>query len=291
LTAKSEPTELEKLLDHRFTRPALLTLALTHRSVSHERRTAAGKPVPAPAKAPPDKLSPDKPSPNKSARAKPAPDKPALDSVADKPVKDHPSSDNEQLEFLGDSVVGLLVAEDLCRRFPELQEGELTRLRAELVSRKRLAEVAARLDLGAHMVLGRGEERSGGRNKTALLANCMEAVIAALYLDGGMKTARAFVAREVIEPLAGWLRAELQSGSSIGDYKSGLQERAQARKLGQPEYVVKAESGPDHRKRFLVEVFLPTGEAPAKVLGRGVGGTKKKAEQEAARRALLRLKL
>jgi ribonuclease III len=201
----------------------------------------------------------------------------------------NPPNDNEQLEFLGDAVIGFLAADDLCRRYPELNEGQLTRLRAELVSRKHLGEVASRLDLGAYMFLGRGEERSGGRKNSALLANCIEAVVAALYLDAGIDHTRGFVAREVIEPSVVTLRDRMIGGSSIGDHKSALQELIQAQKLGAPEYLVKAESGPDHRKRFLVEVFVSDKDTKPKALARGVGNTKKKAEQEAARQALARL--
>jgi ribonuclease III len=190
---------------------------------------------------------------------------------------------------LGDAVIGFLAADDLCRRYPELDEGQLTRLRAELVSRKHLGAVAARLNLGEHMLLGRGEERSGGRKKNALLANCMEAVIAALYLDAGVEGAREFVVREVIEPSVHTLRAQMLGGSSIGDHKSALQELLQAQKRGQPEYLVKAESGPDHRKQFLVEVFVTKSGTDSKALARGAGNTKKKAEQEAARRAIAQL--
>jgi ribonuclease III len=204
-------------------------------------------------------------------------------------VSDSASSDNEQLEFLGDAIVGFLVAEDLCRRYPELREGELTRLRAELVSRKYLGQVAARLNLGEHMLLGRGEERSGGRKKAALLANCIEAVMAALYLDGGVHAARSFVLREIIEPAAPALRDQMRGAKTIGDSKSALQELLQARGHSQPEYAIKAESGPDHRKRFLVEVFARHEGVRGKVLARGVGTTRKKAEQEAARRAITKL--
>ncbi|WP_446741913.1 ribonuclease III [Silvibacterium acidisoli] len=197
--------------------------------------------------------------------------------------------DNERLEFLGDAVVGFLVAEELCRLFPDLSEGELTRLRAELVSRKNLGSVATRLDLGSYMLLGRGEERSGGRKKHALLANCMEAVISALYLDAGIGPVRRFVLKEVVDPAANDLKVRMTGGNSIGDHKSALQEILQAEKRGHPEYAVKAESGPDHRKRFLVEVALITPENKPRALARGLGSTKKKAEQEAARRALLKL--
>lgn len=199
-------------------------------------------------------------------------------------------ADNEQLEFLGDAVVGLLVAESLYRRFPELHEGELTRLRAALVSRRHLGHVAAKLKLGEYMLLGRSEERSGGRKKAALLANCIEAVIAALYLDAGLEKTSEFVERHVVGPYAGELHDELEQGNAIGDYKSALQEYLQAHKAGQPEYSIKKESGPDHRKRFLVEVRAAGGGDRPLPLARGIGSTKKKAEQEAARRAFEKLR-
>jgi len=202
---------------------------------------------------------------------------------------DQPPEDNEQMEFLGDAVIGLLVAESLLRRFPELSEGELTRLRSALVSRKHLGQVAARLKLGKYLRLSKGEERSGGRKKGALLANCMEAVVAALYLDAGLEASRAVVEREIIAPSVTELQKELLEGRSIGDHKSALQEYLQAQKGSQPVYVVKAESGPDHRKRFTVEVRLADNGIPGKALARGTGTTKKKAEQEAARRALEKL--
>lgn len=197
--------------------------------------------------------------------------------------------DNEQMEFLGDAVIGLLVAESLYKRFPELSEGELTRLRSALVSRKHLGTVAARLKLGKYMRLGKGEERSGGRKKSALLANCMEAVVAALYLDAGFEATRVFVEREIIAPSVSELQKEMLEGRSIGDHKSALQEFLQAQKGSQPIYVVKGETGPDHRKRFTVEVRLASNGTAGKALARGTGTTKKKAEQEAARRALEKL--
>jgi ribonuclease-3 len=198
------------------------------------------------------------------------------------------SSDNEQLEFLGDAVVGLIAADSLYRRYPELAEGELTRLRAALVSRQHLGQVALRLDLGPCLFLGKGEERSGGRKKAALLANSMEAVIGAVYLDSGLEAARVFVEQWVVEPYVAELRGALERGGGIGDHKSALQEFLQARKAGQPQYLVQAESGPDHRKHFLVEVRIQ-GRADSAVLARGTGTTKKHAEQEAARRAYQKL--
>jgi ribonuclease III len=199
------------------------------------------------------------------------------------------SADNEQMEFLGDAVVGLLVAEHLYSRHPELKEGPLTRLRAHLVSRKHLGQVAAKLGLGQYLRLGKGEERSGGRKKSALLANGMEALIGALYLDGGLHAAKSLVEQFVLQPYLEELEQQLIQSGVLGDHKSALQELLQAKKSGTPEYVVRGESGPDHRKRFLVEVCLTTEGQRSRSLARGIGATKKKAEQEAARRAFQKL--
>jgi ribonuclease III len=210
--------------------------------------------------------------------------------VAEPDRKDE--GDNERLEFLGDAVVGMLVAESLFRRFPKLSEGALTRLRAALVSRKHLGEVGTRLELGRWLRVGRSEERNGGRNRAVLLANCVEAIAAAIYLDTGLLGGgvRAFVERCIVEPEAENLHQALASNHAIGDYKSALQEYLQARGGKQPEYSVEGESGPDHRKRFIVEVRGEVqGEEGMRALARGSGSTKKKAEQEAARRALEKL--
>ncbi len=204
----------------------------------------------------------------------------AHERTADDPRRD----DNERLEFLGDAVVGLLTTESLYRRYPELSEGSLTRLRGALVSRKYLAQVARSLNLGQYLLLGRGEERSGGRAKAALLANAMEAVLGAIYLDAGLETTRRIVESHVVEPAVAALRAQLQAGSGVGDFKSALQELLQARHQGQPEYSITAESGPDHLKQFFVEV-----RAADRVLAEGTGRTRKLAEQDAARLALDRL--
>jgi ribonuclease-3 len=180
--------------------------------------------------------------------------------------------DNEQLEFLGDTVLALSVSEELFRRFPHFREGELSKLRAHLVSEKYLIHVAESLHLGEFLHLGRGEEKSGGRSKPALLADALEAVIAALYLDGGFEQARLDV------PVA---------GLPVTDYKSALQELLQATGRQQPDYAVVKETGPEHRKTFTVEVRLLTGNAEKiEYTGRGEGPTKKRAEQEAARRVL-----
>jgi ribonuclease III len=204
-----------------------------------------------------------------------------------------PTADNEQLEFVGDAVLGLAVAEALFRRFPTSREGELTRLRASLVSRRHLGEVAARMDLGAHLLLGRGEEQSGGRRKPALLANALEAVIAALYLDGGLDVARAFIEKNIIVPALPELHLALQAGDTfsgaIGDHKSALQEHLQATGCGQPQYVLTAQSGPDHQKRFRVEVRIDDQKGGSRALAESEGTTKKQAQQDAARLAFQRL--
>jgi ribonuclease III len=204
-----------------------------------------------------------------------------------------PAADNEQLEFVGDAVLGLAVAESLFRRFPSSREGELTRLRASLVSRRHLGEVAARIDLGALLRLGRGEEQSGGRKKPALLANALEAVIAALYLDGGLDAARAFIEKHIIEPALPDLHLALDGSKTfsgaIGDHKSALQEHLQATGAGQPHYVLTDQSGPDHQKRFRVEVRVDDKSGGSRALAESEGSTKKQAQQAAARLAFERL--
>jgi ribonuclease-3 len=205
-----------------------------------------------------------------------------------------PAGDNEQLEFVGDAVLGLVVAESLFRRFPGSREGELTRLRASLVSRKHLAEVAARIDLGRMLLLGRGEEQSGGRRKPALLANAAEAIIAAIYLDGGLSAAQRFIEQHVIEPALPSLDLALREGNTfsgaIGDHKSALQEYLQATGAGQPQYVLIDQTGPDHHKSFRIEVRVDDGDGGSTTLAESAGSTKKVAQQEAARLALARLR-
>jgi ribonuclease III len=198
--------------------------------------------------------------------------------------------DNERLEFLGDAVLGLAVGQALFLMHPEWSEGELTRVRAQLVSRQHMAEVAEAVGLGNHLRLSRGEDRSGLRRRSTVLSNTMEAVIGALFLDGGLEPVKAFTGRYVMGEAVEHLARELRSGAALGNYKSALQEHLQAARAGTPVYKVKSESGPDHRKRFLVEVRLkPADGEPGKPLARGMGHTKKHAEQDAARRALSRL--
>jgi ribonuclease-3 len=189
--------------------------------------------------------------------------------------------DNESLEFLGDAVLGFIVADLLFREFPECDEGEKSKMKAMLVSTTTLARVAERLQLGDHLLLGRGEEKTGGRRKQALLADGCEALIAAIYLDGGIEQARAFVVHE----LAGSIDDMRRDGVTGQDYKSALQELVQAGNCPLPEYRVVGTLGPDHQKRFDVEVVV-AGEA----LARATGSSKKEAEQEAARLALSRFR-
>jgi ribonuclease III len=188
--------------------------------------------------------------------------------------------DNESLEFLGDAVLGFVVADLLFREFPEYDEGEKSKMKAILVSTATLARVAERLRLGDHLLLGRGEEKTGGRRKQALLADGCEALIAALYLDGGIEQARAFIVRE----LGSFVEQLRRDGVSAQDYNSALQELVQGRNRPLPEYRVVGAIGPDHQKLFDVEVLV-AGEP----LARATGPSKKEAEQEAARLALTRL--
>ena len=253
-------SELEAILGHVFKKSALLERSVTHSSLAYERATGRVE----------------------------AENEPLVSTAPRKATALEGEQDNEQLEFLGDAVLGLVVADYLYRSYPDLQEGDLTRLRAQLVSRKHLGQVAAALSLGTFMRLGRGEERSGGRQKAVLLANALEAVIAALYLDGGLKAATKFVLQRVVEPYMEDLHSALEAGLALGDHKSALQEWLQAHKAGSPRYTVKAESGPDHRKRFVVEVAVvgnPAQRGKDYIAAQGTGSTKKKAEQEAARLA------
>jgi len=197
--------------------------------------------------------------------------------------------DNERLEFLGDAVLGLVVAEALFAEHPQWSEGELTRVRAQLVSRQHMAAVASRVDLGSYLRLSRGEERGGLRHKCTVLSNAMEAVIGAMFLDGGLEPVRGFVSRHVMGEAAELLAEEVRTGAALGNYKSALQEHLQAARVGVPVYRVQRESGPDHHKRFWVEVRLKTAGEPGTPLAQGCGSTKKRAEQDAARRALDKL--
>ena len=181
---------------------------------------------------------------------------------------------NERLEFMGDSILGMVVAEYLYRNFPDRPEGELTRMRADMVCETSLAQIALRLDLGKHLLLGHGEERFGGRTRPSILADAVESVIAATFLDGGMAAAESFIERFVLCDVP-------VSKMHNTDYKTALQELVQQKKNQVLFYRLVGESGPDHDKTFTAQVLLNE-----EVIGEGSGSSKKRAEQDAARAAL-----
>ena len=181
---------------------------------------------------------------------------------------------NERLEFLGDSILGMVVAEYLYTTFPNRPEGELTRMRADMVCEQALAVVANRLNLGEHLLLGHGEEQGGGRTRASILADAVESVIAATFLDGGMEAAKRFIKQFVLCDVP-------VSRLHNMDYKTALQELVQQKKNQSLSYTLIGESGPDHDKRFTVAVSLNGTE-----VGQGTGSSKKRAEQEAARTAM-----
>jgi len=195
------------------------------------------------------------------------------------------AEDNEQLEFLGDAVLSLVTTEELFRRFPQFSEGQLSKLRAHLVSKNHLIHIAERLQLGKYLRLGRGEEKSGGRGKAALLVDALEAVLGAVYLDAGLEPTRAIILKQIVWP-------ELQHFASLGttgkvtDYKSALQERLQAQGRPQPSYALVRESGPEHQKTFTIEARLIAANGEVEFTSRSEGSTKKNAEQDAARQVL-----
>jgi ribonuclease III len=197
-----------------------------------------------------------------------------------------PDADNQQLEFLGDSVLGFLISEELIRRNPLFHEGDLSRVKAHLVSAAHLYGVARRLDLGAYLEIGRSEEMSGGRSKKTLLVDALEAVIAALYLDAGLEAARVFVNAHVLDAVP---TVDEEAGTdiqpAIANFKSALQEMAHARKLSQPRYTVVKEQGPEHSKMFTVEVRVGKEWS-----GQAEGRTKKIAAQRAARGVFERMR-
>ena len=201
--------------------------------------------------------------------------------VYEKSAEGEPSADNEQLEFLGDAILGFVVSESLVRRFPSFPEGRLSKLKAHLVSAAHLHQVAQELGLGEYLLLGRGEEMSGGREKKALLSDAVEALIAALYLDAGMEPARQFIEARILRAFDAPQDALENAGA---DYKSTLQEMAQALKLPPPRYVIVAENGPEHSKTFTVEVRLGR-----EWTSQAQGLSKKSAGQKAAQQVLQQL--
>jgi len=253
--------QLEHLLGYTFANPALLELALTHRSFAYEARHGA----------PPEPILPAHPHQRDQRNA--------------------PGSDNEQLEFLGDAILGMVVTEALYRDFPHCSEGELTRLRSALVSRKRMADFGAELGLGETLLLGRSAEVNGGRIKPALLANAAEAVLAAAYLDAGaegLATVRAIADRYLIQPELAAMRqalAEDLGRGALRDHKTLLQERVQAAGAGRLRYIDTSQSGPPHQRLFVVDVRLEHEESE-RVLATAEGSSKKEAQQRAAELAL-----
>lgn len=188
---------------------------------------------------------------------------------------------NERLEFLGDAVLGLVVTEELYRRFPQGREGDLTRVKSLLVSREKLAEEAMKIGLGEYLILSPGEEQTGGRTRPSILSDAYEALLGAIYLDGGYSAVRRMVCQSVLQNVTRYF-----SSSYNGNYKSWLLEYVQAKGWGIPVYRLKKETGPDHRKQFTVEVLVKN-----EVWGIGSGQNKKKAEQAAAKTAIERLGL
>ena len=184
---------------------------------------------------------------------------------------------NERLEFLGDAILGMVVAEHLFNTFRDRLEGDLTRMRADMVCEKSLAKIAYQLDLGKYLLLGHGEEQNGGRNRSSILSDTVEAVLAACYLDGGMEVAEGFIHKFV---LCNVPAVEMKNV----DYKTALQELVQQKKDQLISYQLVGESGPDHDKTFVVEVSLNDA-----VVGRGEGSSKKRAEQDAACMAIEKL--
>ena len=243
---------LEHRLGYTFRDPALLTLALTHRSHVYEAR-----------------------------------------GDFDHVERNQPGTDNEQLEFLGDAVLELVITELLLERFAACDEGELTRIRAALVSRKRMAEVGEALSLGDHLLLGRSAEASGARQRPALLANAAEAVIAAIYLDasraGGdaLGAVRPLARKFLVEPDTAGIRAAIagQGRQAMRDAKTLLQERVQAEDAGQLRYIDIDQTGPAHDRRFTVEARLER-DGQTRVLAQGEGTSKREAQQQAAQQAL-----
>lgn len=192
-------------------------------------------------------------------------------SEASEPIHDY-----ESLEFLGDAVLGLAVAHHLFEAFPDRTPGEYSKMRAGLVNRRSVARAADGIGLAPYVRLGKGEELAGGRQRISLVADCLESLIAAVYLDSGWEAARAFIVRVFAQELG-----RAQDGDRIWDYKSRLQDRCQAKRLPLPHFSVVHSEGPDHKKEFVVEVSIA-----GTPQGRGRGHTKKEAEQQAARAAL-----
>ncbi|HXE08218.1 MAG TPA: ribonuclease III [Acidobacteriaceae bacterium] len=249
---------LEQILGYKFAKAALLELALTHRSHPYEARTDPG-------------------------------------DLSTHETKNTPGTDNEQLEFVGDAVLGLAVTELLYQQFPDRSEGELTRMRASLVSRQRMAALGVELRLDEHLLVGRSAEQNGARRKPALMANAAEAVMAAIYLDAnaagkdGFREVCRLVEQKLVKPELAMLKAALQSDGGRGalrDAKTLLQERVQARGVGRLRYADIEQSGPAHQRRFKVEARIEGPGGKVTILASAEGASKKEAQQKAAELAL-----
>jgi ribonuclease-3 len=272
--AAAKLAELEATLGYQFAKPALLQLALTHRSHPYEARV------------------------ERQDRGRPARTGAADVSapvLAEHDTRNTPGTDNEQLEFVGDAVLEMAVTELLFQQFPKQSEGELTRMRASLVSRQRMATMGAELGLDEHLLVGRSAEQNGARKKPALLANAAEAVLAAVYLDAvgsgqdGLAEVRRLVEEKLLRPELATLRAALKSAGGRGalrDAKTVLQERVQAEGAGRLRYADTGQSGPAHQRRFTVEARLEQKNGVVALLASGEGCSKKEAQQRAAELAL-----
>ena len=194
--------------------------------------------------------------------------------------------DNEQMEFLGDAVLGMVTSQELFQRFPEHSEGQLSKLKAHLVSAEHLVRAAKRLGVGGHLRLGKGEEKSGGRTKATLLADALEAILAALYLDAGFEVAQEFILSKILAPEFRRLEKHPDEAPALADFKSRLQEIVHATGRPQPVYALKKEQGPPHRRIFTVEARIQTPRGEDEFAASGKGSTKKRAEQNAAHRVL-----
>jgi ribonuclease-3 len=268
----ADAADLERKIGYTFKKRELLVQALTHSSHAGEHGLSHGR------ENAPENLPPSNPL-----------TAPGMPVAAQRVSSQHVSSqDNEQLEFLGDAVLGFVTSQELFQRFPDYTEGELSKLRALLVSARHLVHTARALQLGEYLRLGRGEEKSGGRDKAALLVDALEAVVAALFLDAGLEAARDFVLAWVLSPELERRQGGVESLVSP-DYKSELQERLHALGRPEPQYLLISEEGPDHKKLFTLETVIvdPSGQVEFSVRGQGM--TKKRAGQDAAREALAKL--
>ncbi len=277
----ADAADLERRIGYTFKKRELLEQALTHSSHASEYGASHAR---------------ENPREN-HGRENPPQDPPQVNPLTARatPVAEHPvfeqhlsEQDNEQLEFLGDAVLGFVTSQELFQRFPDYTEGELSKLRAQLVSARHLVYTARELQLGEYLRLGRGEEKSGGRGKAALLVDALEAVVAALFLDAGLDVVRDFVLVWIVNPELERRQDGVESLVSP-DYKSELQERLHASGRPEPQYLLISEDGPDHKKLFTLEAVIVDSSGQVEFSARGQGTTKKRAGQDAAREALEKL--